>query len=85
MANVTFGTFLCRDCATQHENYYSQFQCYIKPLFEDSWDRFQLSMIKIGGNKRFFEFMREYGKEREPITKKYNNYASKYYSKMMSA
>ena len=85
MANVTFGTFLCHDCAVQHENYYSQFQCYIKPLFDDSWDKFQLSMIKIGGNKRFFEFMRDYGKEREPINKKYENTAAAYYRRMMCA
>ena len=40
-------------------------------------------MVQIGGNKRFFEFLREYGKEREPITKKYTTAAAVYYRKML--
>ena len=47
------------------------FSNYVKPLFNESWDGFQLRMVAIGGNKRFFEFLREYGKERDPIEKKY--------------
>jgi hypothetical protein len=42
-------------------------------------------MIKIGGNKRFFEFLREYGKERDPIAKKYDNSASLFYRRRLCA
>ena len=44
---------------------------YIKSLFDEAWDGFQLRMVAIGGNKRFFEFIRDYGKERDVIDKKY--------------
>jgi len=42
-------------------------------------------MVKIGGNKRFFEFLREYGKERDSIVKKYDNSASLYYRRRLCA
>ena len=58
-------------------------QSYIKPLFEDAWDTFQLRMIQVGGNKRFFDFMKEYQKEREPIEKKYSSSAAVFYRKML--
>ena len=69
--NVTFGTFICGECAQKHAQIYPMFSSYIKPLFQESWDGFQLRMVAIGGNKRFFEFLREYGKERDAIEKKY--------------
>ena len=59
------------------------FQSYVKPLFSEAWDTFQLEMVRIGGNKRFFEFLREYGKEREPISKKYTSAAAVYYRKKL--
>ena len=49
----------------------------------EGYDTFQLEMIRIGGNKRFFEFLREYGKEREPINKKYATAAAVYYRKKL--
>ena len=74
--NVTFGTFICGECAEKHTQSYSQFQSYIKPLFSDAWDNFQIACVQFGGNKRFFEFLREYGKERDVLTKKYDSAAA---------
>ena len=42
-------------------------------------------MIKCGGNKRFFEFLRDYGKERDPIAKKYDTAAAQYYRRRLCA
>ena len=61
------------------------YMSYVKPLFDEAWDNFQLNMIKVGGNKRFFEFLKEYGKEREPINKKYDNSASMFYRRKLCA
>ena len=61
------------------------FQSYVKPLFTEAWDGFQLRMVQIGGNKKFFEFLKEYGKEREPIPKKYATNAAVYYRKKLCA
>ena len=65
-ANITFGTFICTDCATQHNQLNPMFMMYIKAL-EEVWDPFQLKIADLGGNKAFYEFMRDYDKEREPI------------------
>ena len=43
--NITFGTFICAECAEKHTQTYSQFQSYIKPLFADAWDNFQIACI----------------------------------------
>lgn len=83
--NVFFGTFICAACAELHEQTFSPFQSYIKPLFEDAWDNFQLNCVQNGGNKRFFEFLRDYGKERETIAKKYDSSAALYYRRMLCA
>ena len=59
------------------------FQSYVKPLFTEAWDNFQLQMVQKGGNQKFFVFLREYGKEREPIPKKYTSAAAIYYRKKL--
>ena len=83
--NVTFGTFLCGECVAVHEATYPMFQCYIKPLFDEAWDTFQITCVQVGGNQRFFEFLRDYGKERDPIARKYDSGAAKYYRARLCA
>ena len=78
-----FGTFICGECVREHEKEFTMFQSYVKPLFTEAWDGFQLRCVQLGGNKKFFEFLKEYGKEREPIAKKYNTNAALYYKKKL--
>ena len=80
-----FSTFICAECAQIHFDTYSATQSYIKELFSESWDTFQLRAVQVGGNKRFYDFMKEYNKEREPIEKKYDTSAAAYYRKMIAA
>ena len=82
---MSFGTFICEDCSKIHEETFSQFQCYIKPLFLDAWDNFQINCVRVGGNKRFFEFLRDYNKERDSIHKKYDTTIANFYRKRLSA
>ena len=82
--NVTYGTFICQECAQQHQELFSMHESYIKPVFSSSWDTFQLRVVQVGGNKRFFDFIKEYQKERDPIEKKYSSNASNFYRKMLS-
>lgn len=42
-------------------------------------------MVKIGGNKRFYEFLKEYGKERDDIKQKYTGTPAIYYRKKLNA
>jgi len=59
------------------------FESYIKVVFEECWDQFQLQMVLMGGNKKFYEFMKDYNKEREPILKKYQTSAAQYYRRKL--
>jgi len=69
---VSFGTFICGDCAIIHQQTFSMHESYIKAIFDECWDTFQITCVQIGGNERFFNFMQQYGKERDPIAKKYD-------------
>lgn len=82
-ANVTFGVFICQDCATFHIANFPMYDSYIKAVFDECWDEFQLRMVMQGGNKKFFEYMKSYEKEREPILKKYTSSAACYYRKKL--
>ena len=75
--------FICQECATFHNNNFPMFECYIKPVFDECWDPFQLQMVTLGGNKLFYEFMREYQKEREPILRKYTTSCAVFYRKRL--
>lgn len=80
-ANITYGTYICGDCVLEHIKNYPVIS-YLKPL-DEVWDPYQLQVTAVGGNKNFYEFMREYQKEREPIAKKYKTDAGIYYRKKL--
>ena len=80
--NITFGTFVCAECAVLHQQDYHFFQSYIKSL-DEVWDPYQLLIVEQGGNKPFYEFMRDYGREREAISQKYRSDAAWYYRKVL--
>ena len=56
---------------------------YVKSLLE-IWDPYQLRSVQIGGNKALYEFMREYGRERDEVDKKYKSDAANYYRRSLS-
>ena len=58
--NISFGTFLCSDCAMMHKRTFAAHECYIKQIFSESWDTFQVRIVEVGGNKRFFDFLQDY-------------------------
>ena len=82
-ANVAFATFICQDCAAFHDENFPQGASYIKAL-DEVWDPYQLRAVQMGGNKAFYEFLRDYGKEREEVSKKYKTDAAAYYRKSLS-
>ena len=83
-ANVSFGVFICQECAIFHNANFPMCESYIKAAFDECWDSFQLQMVMQGGNKKFYEFLRTYEKEREPILKKYTTSAALYYRRKLS-
>lgn len=84
-ANITYGTFVCQECANQHFML-GMDKSYIKALFGDPWDNYQLRIVQIGGNKRLWDFLKQYnGLEQKPIAAKYKSAAASFYRKKISA
>jgi len=48
---------------------------------KDHWDDYQLRSIQIGGNKPFFEILKEYGIENEELTIKHKHACVAWYKK----
>jgi ADP-ribosylation factor GTPase-activating protein 1 len=57
-ANITYGTFICGDCAKIHINNIGTDKHYIKTIFVDTWDTYQIKIIQAGGNKRLWDFFK---------------------------
>ena len=59
---------------------------YIKPILGDAWDSYQVKVIQMGGNKKIWEFLKQYnGLEQKPIHSKYLSSAAQYYKKKLAA
>ena len=44
-ANISFGVFICQDCAKFHMANFPMYESYIKNVFDECWDKFQLAKI----------------------------------------
>ena len=83
-ASITYGTFICSDCALYHLAA-GMDKSYVKPIFGDLWDSYQLKMVQLGGNKRLWEFFKQYtGLEQKPFNYKYTSSAAAYYRRKLS-
>jgi len=70
-------------CANYHYSNAPMGASYIKTLTE-VWDPYQLRAVQIGGNKALYEFLRDYGKERDEIEKKYRGDPARFYARSLS-
>jgi len=41
-ANITFGVFICQECALFHNQNFPMYESYVKAVFDECWDEFQL-------------------------------------------
>ena len=59
---------------------------YVKPIKGDLWDSYQLRVIQMAGNKRLWDFLKQYtGLEQKPIQVKYTSNASGYYKRKLAS
>ena len=75
-ASITFGIFICQQCASDHIRELGMDKSYIKHLKREAWDSYQLQFMLEGGNKKYYEFITEYKIQEEPTRKKYEHRAS---------
>eukprot|EP00350_Pseudokeronopsis_sp_OXSARD2_P012397 CAMPEP_0170542248 /NCGR_PEP_ID=MMETSP0211-20121228/1737_1 /TAXON_ID=311385 /ORGANISM="Pseudokeronopsis sp., Strain OXSARD2" /LENGTH=84 /DNA_ID=CAMNT_0010845251 /DNA_START=347 /DNA_END=601 /DNA_ORIENTATION=+ len=59
----------------------------IKSLFEEHWDDYQLRSVsfEFGGNKPFFDVLKEYNISNVPMHEKYKKPAASYYQRKHQA
>ena len=79
-AIVWLGAFVCADCANalikaQGGNQH----CYVKEVFKEQWDDYQLRSLAHGGNQSLFNILKEYGLENGSLVANYNRPCLKWY------
>lgn len=74
------GAFVCADCAKALVKAQGGMQhCYIKEIFKEQWDDYQLLSLAHGGNSNLFNHLKEYNMENQSIVANYNKPALKWY------
>lgn len=78
-ASTNNAVFLCENCANIHKRLGTNISI-IKSLTKDVFTPEEISILKIGGNKRFNDFVKEYGiKEDQNKEFKYHLKLAEYY------
>lgn len=55
------GAFICKNCAaTLIQHCGGNRHCYIKDVFNEQWDDYQLKSLAHGGNENLFAILKEY-------------------------
>jgi len=77
------GSLVCEGCSIGHTQFpnATMSKCYVKEVYKEHWDDYQLSSIQIGGNSKLFEIMKEYDLLELEFDKKYKHPALVWYQK----
>lgn len=84
-ASVSYGILLCEECADFHRVHFGMENSYIKSLFDELWDEYQIKCMELGGNKVFWDFMKLYNSEWKSMENKYKSKEAKYYKRRLQA
>ena len=58
---------------------------YIKSIYGDLWDEYQLKVAVFGGNKPFWDWMKLYNMETRDIYQKYGSKSATYYKRRLAS
>ena len=71
-ASVSFGTFMCLECSGRHRALGVHIS-FVRSVSMDSWTEKQIQMMRMGGNFKCIDFLKQYGISKDmPIPQKYN-------------
>ena len=72
-AIIWLGAYVCGNCANKLvEAQGGNRHCYIKDIFNEQWDDYQLKALAYGGNKNLFEFLKGYELDNKTLLENYN-------------
>lgn len=77
---VWLGVFVCEQCAALHKTTFGGNQySYIKDVYNEHWDDYQLRSVCLGGNQQLFQIMKEYGIDNQTLQSKYRHACVNWY------
>ena len=84
-ASLTFGIYICSECANTHVNFLGMSRSFVKSLFKEPWDEYEIKFMENGGNHPFMLFMHQYGIKCKVVYKKYGHKGCAWWSKRLRA
>jgi ADP-ribosylation factor GTPase-activating protein 1 len=84
-ASISYGIYISIEAAGVHRSLGVK-RSRVQSITMDSWTPLHLTMMRMGGNRKFNDFLREHGiPEDLPIREKYNTRAAEWYRENLSA
>ena len=78
------GVFICEACAGWHNQIFPYNKHYLKEIYTEVWDPYQLKVLSIASNEEWFKLCQSYRMEQQGIAVKYKSVVAKWHKKSLA-